>query len=393
MFSLARIAQVTAYFYPLMLGGAEWYVYNISRKLVKMGHEVEVLTSNGYQGKNLTSCEEVDGVKILRLPLRFDLSYRLKLWQGLKEHLQEGHYDIIHTYDYAQAHSHTAIKVGESTKVPVAMTVFDVHSLVPRPFYKRLPMKLFDHFLARRTLGRASKVLVRAPNLLPPLHSMGVPFERMVVTPSGIIDRALEPFDGKAFLEKHSIDGNPIILYVGRLHPMKGPQYILMAAPKILAKYPDASFVFVGPDQNDYLKTLKMIHRKLRLDGKVFFVGPIYDFEEKMMAYASCDVFALPSGYEGTSQAIFEAMAQGKPIVATNRGGIPSQIRENEEGLLVDYGDFEDLADAILRILDDKELYQRFSVKAWKKAYSFTYPILVKQLDSIYHDLLDQDLR
>ena len=171
---------------------------------------------------------------------------------------------------------------------------------------------------------------------------------------------------------------------------MKGPQYILEAAPKILAIYPDANFVFVGGDQDGYAHALKEMSKTLGLSDHAIFTGPIYDFNEKMAAYASSDVFVLPSGYEGTSQALFEAMSQARPIVATNRGGIPFQVEDRREGLLVEYGDPESLSKAILQLLNDRSLAKTLGKNARERVTKYTYPLLAKDLESIFLDLLNE---
>lgn len=383
-----KIAQVNVYFYPHMVGGAEWYVYNISKELVKLGHEVDVITSDSFSREEIEEPTEVEGIKIHRLPLSLDLSYRAKVWKGLKEKLKEGGYDIIHTYDYAQPHTFTAVNVGKELDIPVALTIFDVHSLIPRPFWKQIPMRIFDRFFASSALKKASIVLVRAPNLIPSLLQMGLPQEKAIVTPSGILDEALNHFDGSEFLDKYSIEGRPVILYLGRLHPMKGPQYLLKAAPKIIEKYSDAQLVFVGPEQDSFSDHLREMSERLGVSQHVSLVGPIYDFKEKMDAYASCDIFTLPSGYEGTSQAIFEAMAHGRPIVATDRGGIPFQVEDGREALLVEYSDVEGFAEAVLRLLRDREFASQLGSNAKEKVKQFRYSLLAKELESIYLNLV-----
>lgn len=386
-----KIAQLNVYFYPKMVGGAEWYVYNISKYLAKKGHEIHVFTVNKYEGKKIgPQEEEINGVKIHRLPLWMDLTYRLKIWRGLKKLLSEYHFNVIHTYDYGQPHSRTAVKVAKEKNRPLALTVFDVHSMIPRPFYKDFAMKIFDNHLARYVLRNATKILVRAPNLIEALVKFGADKEKICVTPSGVIDEALEPANGKAFIEKFSIKGKPIILYLGRLHPMKGPQFIVKAAPQILKKYPEAAFVLVGSEQNSYKKALIELSQQLGVKENLLFTGPIYDFKTKMQAYAAADVFVMPSGYEGTSQAIFEAMAQAKPIVATNRGGIPFQVEHEKEALLFEYGDENALASAVLTLLENRQLASLLGRNAKGKVKKFTYSVLVDQLEDIYEEMLSK---
>ena len=70
-----RIAQVNVYFHPFMVGGAEWYVYNPSRELVKMGHEVQVFTANRYNGEKAPAKDIVEGNTVNRLPSKLDWSF------------------------------------------------------------------------------------------------------------------------------------------------------------------------------------------------------------------------------------------------------------------------------------------------------------------------------
>ncbi|MGI0085104.1 MAG: glycosyltransferase family 4 protein [Nitrososphaerales archaeon] len=382
-----KIAQVNVYFKPFMVGGAEWYVYNISRRLVKLGHEVHVYTVDTYNHEKQMAEEEIEGILVHRLPLRIDWSYRLKVWKGLKEALMQGSFDIIHTYDYPQWHSRVALKAARESHAGSALTVFDIHSMIPRARYKQLPMKLFEKIFAKSILNSADKVLVRAPTLLSPLESLGVNRERMEVTPSGINDESLGYFDGKRFRDKFKIDGSPLLLCLSRLNPLKGPQNLLKAAPGIIEKYPEAIFVFVGPDQSGYINYLKSLARDLGIENKVFFTGAIYDFQEKMETYASCDIFALPTTYEGTSQAIFEAMSQSRPIVATEVGGIPSQIENGKEGMLIPTGDDSALGKAILKLLDNPSLARQLGLNAKSKVEHFRYSVLTTDLVVIYEAL------
>jgi glycosyltransferase involved in cell wall biosynthesis len=248
-------------------------------------------------------------------------------------------------------------------------------------------MRMLEGYMARRTLPEASMVLVRAPNLVDPLVDMGGVPDRIRVTSSGVRDESLGSFDGEGFRSRRSIKGSPVILYVGRLNPLKGPQFLLDAAPAVVRKFPEAELVFVGPDQSGYGDVLKSRAAKLGVGSKVHFLGPIYDFAEKMSAYASCDLFALPTSYEGTSQSIFEAMAQGKPIVSTMVGGVPYQLTDGVEGRLVPYADSEALGSAIIQILEDRRLSSEMGARGRQRVMSQRYSVLTSDLEKIYEQV------
>jgi glycosyltransferase involved in cell wall biosynthesis len=294
-------------------------------------------------------------------------------------------FDVIHLFDYPQYHTLIGTDVARALGRPSVVTVFDVHSMVPRPLYKQIPMNLFDTFLAGKVLNATSKVLVRAPQLIGRLGELGVERSKMTVTPSGVRREELARVSGQGFREKYAA-GAHVILYLGRLHPMKGPQYLIRALPEILRGIPDTTLILVGPDDQGYRSHLEKIARDLNVSGNMRFAGPIYADRERMQAYSACDVFCLPSGYEGTSQSIFQAMAQGKPVVATNVGGIPSQVTDGSEGLLVPYGDPTVLSRSILKLLEDPHLAKKMGEAARRRAEAFCYDRLAKQMKGIYEE-------
>jgi glycosyltransferase involved in cell wall biosynthesis len=229
--------------------------------------------------------------------------------------------------------------------------------------------------------------MVRAPELVPSLLEMGAQSSRITVTPSGLRDESLGHYDGLRFKQKYGLTGSPMVLFLGRMNPLKGPQVLIGAIPKIRKEFPAATFAFVGPDQGDYGSVLKKQVNQLGVAEGVRFTGPIYELTEKMQAYAACDLFVLPTSYEGTSQAIFEAMGQGKPIIATRTGGIPSQVQDGVEGLLLPYGDPQVLAEAILSVLGNKDTMNKMSANARAKAENYRYSNLAKQVEELYTGL------
>jgi glycosyltransferase involved in cell wall biosynthesis len=298
-----------------------------------------------------------------------------------------GGFDVIHLFDYPQYHTKVGLEVANRLGIPSVVTVFDVHSMVPRPFFKQIPMSLFDTVFAGSVLNAASRVLVRAPQLVKRLEQLGVDSSKMRVTPSGVRREELAEVSKEIFREKYTTEKH-VILYLGRLHPMKGPQYLVRAFPEILRKVPDTTLVLVGPDPQGFRSYLEKTAKELGVSKNMRFVGPIYDTLEKMQAYASCDVFCLPSGYEGTSQSIFQAMAQGKPVVATDSGGIPSQVSHGVEGMLVPYGDPTAISRSIIGLLRDTRLAERMGAAAKQKAKRFCYERLGEQIKGIYDEII-----
>src|SRR5207248_6954850 len=129
---------------------------------------------------------------------------------------------------------------------------------------------------------------------------------------------------------------------------VKGHRYLLDAAPQILDACPSTTFVIVG--RGDREAELRAQATRLGLHGRMRFLGFREDAGELMSLF---DVFALPSLSERLSIALLEAMAAGRPVVATNVGGNPELVTAGETGLLVPAGDARSLAAAIAGLLND----------------------------------------
>ncbi len=174
--------------------------------------------------------------------------------------------------------------------------------------------------------------------------------------------------------------GRPIVLTVARLDPQKGLGDLLAAA----AQVPDANFVIAGegPDR----ERLEGTARSLGLDDRVRFLGHREDVPDLLK---SCDVFVLPSLYEGFPLSVVEAMASGRPVIATAVGGTPEAVSDGENGLLIPPGDPSALAAAIRSVLSDPVLARRLGSAGRERAFrKFSAAEMVRQVVRLYEDIL-----
>lgn len=169
----------------------------------------------------------------------------------------------------------------------------------------------------------------------------------------------------------------PVVLTVARLDKQKGHDYLLKAATGI----PGTLFVFAGdgPEKSN----LENETRRLGLTDRVIFLGSRNDIPELLYG---CDVFALPSLYEGLPLSIMEAMAAGKPVVASNIGGVNELILDGESGYLVPPGDTHALARAINNIISNPVLAQKMA-SAGKTAVTRNYSAdkMIAGITEIYY--------
>jgi glycosyltransferase involved in cell wall biosynthesis len=172
----------------------------------------------------------------------------------------------------------------------------------------------------------------------------------------------------------------PVVLTVARLDEQKGHPVLLRAA----AQLPDVLFLLAGEGPNR--ESLEQLARTLGVADRVVFLGHRSDVPELLRA---CDVFALPSLYEGSSLATLEAMASGSAVVSSAIPGTDELISDGESGLLVPPNDPAALAGALRRVLGDAELRAELGRQARARVErDFTAEAMTRKVVAVYDELL-----
>ncbi len=212
-------------------------------------------------------------------------------------------------------------------------------------------------------------------------QTLHVPTRKIQVIHNGIL---VEPFNGPADATlRASLNGNskrPIVLTAARLDKQKGHCYLLEAA----ALVPEAQFVLAGDGPTR--SSLEERVQALGLGDRVVFLGYRSDIPELL---ACCDLFVLPSLYEGLPLSVLEAMAAGKPVIASAVGGTDEAVIPGETGLLVPPADPIALATAIRTLLDDSPLAQRLALNGRAGVQrEFSAKRMVQRVTQVYDELL-----
>ena len=260
-------------------------------------------------------------------------------------------------------------------RVPAIVTT--LHLFVELPYTRRI--RLEQRLLRTRihrhiAVSRAVAARWRAV--------FGVSDHKIRVVHNGIPLESFSPAAGRT-VHVPGVDASsaPVVLNVARLDVQKGQGYLLQAA----ARVPGAVFLLVGdgPDR----ATLEAQARELRLGNRAVFLGHRRDIPDLL---ARCDLFVLPSLWEGLPLSILEAMAAGKPVIATSVGGTPEAITQGETGLLVPPADPGALAAAIQAVLADPGLAARLAAAGRARVYrEFSVDTMVRGVTAIYDELLD----
>jgi 1,4-alpha-glucan branching enzyme len=382
-----EVGIVTPSFYP-MIGGIESYVRGIGRELVKLGATVHVYTPNSVIRRRIEAQDEtVDGIQVHRIRVPLEFSYRVKIWPGLLNALLSRKHDLIHIYSH-DTYAILAAAAAKFESLPLIITTYGPFQNHSKQTALRTSLFTFYDTLVTPPLFRlADRVYVRYPELAEWVCSFGLPSDRIGLEPSGMPRSFLQRRDGsrlRAIIESQG----PIILYLGRISRQKGVHYLVSSMKEILVSFPSAKLLLVGPDYMGYNGHIREFAKALGLDSHLIFMGPTTDEEEESTIIASCDVFVMPSSFEGFSQAVLKALGQGKPVVVTDVGGLPYEVGYGRFGIITKFGDTSGLAQSILRILNSPSLGRELGERGREWACGFTFDLLAKRLIEDYEALL-----
>jgi phosphatidylinositol alpha-mannosyltransferase len=184
-------------------------------------------------------------------------------------------------------------------------------------------------------------------------------------------------------------DGKLNILFVGRLDKRKGFKYLLRAFAQVKKAVPQVRLMVVGAYDKEDKAPFVLYAREHRLRD-VRFIGYVSE-DDLSRYYRTCHVFCAPStGFESFGIILLEAMAAGKPIVASDIDGYRGVLDDGKEGLLVQPEDERHLADALIYLLEDPALRGRMGCQGQAKAADYSWPKVAQQVLDYYRELLEK---
>ncbi len=377
-----RIAHVTATFPPHYTGTGV-VCYHNALGLARLGHEVTVFTAD-YPPGDYVYPEEIT---VSRLPVLFRIGNGPVL-PGL---LGLSGFDVVHL--------HYPFYFGSEAVFLKSMTnglryVVTYHQDVLLAGLLRFLDKLHHRLLGKRILARAGKVLAtsldyaRASRLRELMQTRP---EAVAELPNGVDARRFHPNVNSGRLRpRYGLRrADQVVLFVGaldRAHYFKGIGILLQA----LARMPDKGIRLLVVGEGNLRSTYQQQAIGLALGDRVIFCGRVSD-EELPAHYALCDLLVLPSTTMGEAFGVvlLEAMACGKPVMASNLPGVRSVVDDGEDGLLVRPGDVDDLAEKIQMLLDDPqrrwEIGERGRAKVEER---YAWPVIIPRLVRVYEGVL-----
>lgn len=364
-----KILMLTWEYPPRIVGGIARVVNDLSKRLIKDGHEVTVVT---YRDGNAPYYELDKGVKVYRVDnfiinannfidwvMQMNFNMVAKAGEIIAK---EGNFDVIHAHDWLVAYAAKTLK--QAYNIPIVSTIHATEA--GRNSGIRDNVQKYINDTEWMLTYESTEVIVNSNYMKSELQRLfGLPFEKINVVPNGVnltnysgIERDYD------FRRRFAMDNEKMILFMGRLVYEKGVQYLIGAMPKILEHYHDAKLVIAG--KGGMIDELKAEVNALGLNNKVCFAGYMSGKDVGKM-YKAADISVFPSTYEPFGIVALEAMLAEVPIVVSDIGGLNEIVDHRENGMKSYAGNSNSIADSILELLFNPQLCANITKKAKAK--------------------------
>jgi glycosyltransferase involved in cell wall biosynthesis len=391
-----RVLLVTPYFYPAWrYGGPVKVTYDVSKELVKRGHEVTVYTSSGDNGCSKTDSrvKKVDGVQVRYFRNASALAAREmnlfitpEMIPVLKSGIQS--FDIIHLHAYRSFQNMVTCYYARKSGVPY---VLQAHGSLPRIMAKQRLKLIYDLLFGYKALKDASKVIALTRTEAQQYRYMGVPKEKIAIIPNGIdlSEYVNLPHKG-SFKKKFNIqDDKKIILYLGRIHKTKGIDFLVKAYARLIRSLGNNNVILViaGPD-GGYLGKIRRLVYALGIVDKIMFTGTLLE-KEKVSAYVDSDIVVNVEPRNVFGLVPLEALACSTPVIVSKGNAISEIIRHGKSGFSVKYGDVYELAETMRKMLNDTDQLSKMGQKGRKFVFeNFDWADIVVKFEKIYEEII-----
>jgi glycosyltransferase involved in cell wall biosynthesis len=380
-----------------ILFSTEYYMGNpdlvrLSIELARRGHQVSVLTSFPPAFYTYESPDVFSGVDVFEANPHFDVqnipyTVSFPLMQIAKL-IRSRKIEVCHTIMERATNAATVALISKAMNVPYVHTVQGIGTKTGRPFVDFIG-EVYKLMVSRMVLKWAKRVIVLSEGLAEYAIRLGASSSHIAVISSGIDCSYFDPGKhevvetAKKVRDKIDVEDEVIIGYIGRLVPVKGLKYLLTAMNEVQREYANTHLLMVGDGFQK--KELKRMSDRLKINAT--FVG----WEKDVLPfYAAIDIFVLPSVLEGLSNSLLEAMAMGKPVIATDVGGNKDVIVDGENGFLIPSGNPSSMSSKLKRLIEREDLRKEMgSINRETVKRRFSWEDTVSKVESVYKNLID----
>ena len=387
-------------------GGMNVYVRELSRLLGQRGMAVDVYTRRQDPWEP-TVVNFAPQARVIHLHAGPAAPYaKHRVWDHLPEFVegvrrfatsQDVHYDLLHSHYWLSGW--VALQLRQLWSLPMvhmSHTLGYPKNAAAQQIWEQEPPRRLQ--VEYEVLRCSDALVAESPaSQQHMVQEYGVDPARVQIIACGVDTTLFRPQDRhQARCTLGLPEAAPIVLFVGRLQPLKGLDTLLRAAHLVRQQYPTLQVRIVGggvdegdPHEAEELGRLRALADRLDLTPYLAFTKA-QPQEALAQYYAAADVFVMPSHYESFGMVVLEAMACGTPVVASWVGGLASTVVHERTGLLVPVGSWRAFAHAIMRVLASPTLRETFAHAGVQRAQTYAWPRLVERNMQLYHRLLRQ---
>lgn len=280
-----------------------------------------------------------------------------------------------------------ALPLAQTLQIPMIVTAYGIDVTMKDIYARRASLSHRIYFQRQEALKQKTRLFIAISKFIKDkLLEKGFPASKIIVHPIGADLNIFRPDD--------TVLREPVVLFVARLVEKKGCEYLIRAMSKVQATMPDVELVLIG-DGSLRMSLEELAKSKLK---RYRFLGVqppkvVRDWMSRARVFCVPSITAESGDTEGLGVVFAEAQAMGLPVVSTTNGGIPEVVANDKTGFLTLERDWESLAESILRLLKDPNLWQRFSTQGqeYVKA-NFDQTKQASILENIYQSVLQGEL-
>jgi D-inositol-3-phosphate glycosyltransferase len=382
------------------------YVRDLSRELARRDHQVDVYTRSQHPGLPRISDGLGCGARMIHLPAGPERPYdKNRVYGHLPEFLEglqmqmEGDgicYDVVHShYWLSGVVAQELRKRSGSPNLHMFHTLGKMKDAVARRTEEReVPLRIaIEEEIVHSADGLVAATPVERDQLI---ELYGADPAHIYVISPGVDTELFHPIVPK--IAKTHIGVCPdrsIILFVGRIEPLKGIDSLLLAMSQVVKERPElreaVCVPIIGGDpdgdhENDEMKRLQTMREELGIGDIVLFLGS-RDQDTLPYYYSAAEMVVMPSDYESFGMVALEAMACGTPVVASDVGGLAHLVQHESTGYRVPARDPSALAKRIMQLLVDTDLRYRIGQNALRWSQSYAWACIADRIEGVYREL------
>jgi glycosyltransferase involved in cell wall biosynthesis len=352
------------------LGGPDTTVYKLCTALRRLGVTVDVVCTNLATKTEMiqpNSFERnVEGVQVNHLKTKklfplgkhsFGLFYMPELRPLLRATIRN--YDILHCNGYRDYLTLVACQEAHAAGVPY---INHPRGTLPYHSHSFIAKTAYDRLLGRRILRRSSGCIALSNREVDSFLKLDVDPDLIRVINNGIDTADYDPrTSGDAFRERHGIKERFVVLYLGRVHMIKGIDHVIRAVARLSRAGFDVAAVVVGPEEG-YGKTL--LHVAEAENFQHLYMLPVVSGIEKRQALGAADALVYAAEVEAFGVVAFEGIVSGVPTIVASGSGCGEIVSRLNAGYVVSYGRVDELSDTLRGILDSPDVARDFTLRA-----------------------------